>query len=172
MKKFNDIFSIDSSTGGGKRLIKKIINKYRLGNEYKEIKENIENKGGSSNDAVYYKAIKEFSTGNTLFNMIMSFTQLLNINEYSHDFDYGSYILRYDMALSDKVKNTKRIFGIVTRPGKINMSGQELAINSLEELFSVPEFSQSGNIVEEFYNTFELSTKEEIEKVMDELINQ
>lgn len=157
---------------GGKRLIKNIINKYRLGNEYKEIKENIENKGGSSDNGVYYKAIKEFYTGNAFFNMIMSFTQLLSVNEYSHDFDYESYILRYDMPLSDKIRNTKVILGIVVRPSKVNLSGQKFSFNSFEELFSMPEFSQSGNLIETFYNTFELSTKEEIEKYMNELYNQ
>lgn len=50
--------------GGGKRLIKKIINKYRLGNEYKEIKENIENKGSSGGNCeekewIYYKLNRE-----------------------------------------------------------------------------------------------------------------
>ena len=30
-----------------------------------------------------------------------------SIRVYSHDFDYGSYILRYDMPLSNKVKNSK-----------------------------------------------------------------
>lgn len=157
---------------GGKRLIKKIINKYRLGNEYKEIKENIENKGGSSNDAVYYKAIKECYTGDPAVNMIVSFTQMLSINEYSHDFDFGGYIVRYDMPLSDKIKNTKRIFGIVIRACKVNINGQKFAFNSVEEVFSHPNFSQTGDVIGEFYNNFELSTKEEIEKYMNEQINQ
>lgn len=71
--KFNDIFSIDSSTGGGKRLIKNIINKYRLGNEYKEIKENIENKNvSSSSDMEYYSVNEEllFTLGEIVLNII------------------------------------------------------------------------------------------------------
>lgn len=35
---------------GGKRLIKKLINKYRLGNEYKEIKNKVENSSSSGGD--------------------------------------------------------------------------------------------------------------------------
>ena len=102
----------------------------------------------------------------------MSFTQLLSINEYSHDFDYGGYVVRYCMPISNNVRNNKRIFGLVVIPAKINMNGQEMSINSFEELFSFPEFNDYGGIQKDFYNNFELSTKEEIEKYMNEQINQ
>ena len=96
---------------------------------------------GSSDNAVYYKPIEEFNIGNSFSEILLSFTEVLNINEYSHDFDGGGYVIRYDMPLSNKLKNTKKLYGIVVRPSKVNVSGKEFAFNSFEELFSFPEFS-------------------------------
>lgn len=173
MIKLSDIIK----SGGGNAKINRFINRYVLSKkEKKDIVNEIKTKGSSSdgslNNAVYYKAIKEYHTGDSLFEMLMSFTQMLNINEYSHDFDSGGYIVRYCMPISNKVRNNKRIFGLVVIPAKINMNGQEMSINSFEELFSFPEFNDYGGIQKDFYNNFELSTKEEIEKYMNEQINQ
>ena len=88
MKKFNDIFSIDSSTRGSKKLIKKIINKYRLGNEYKEIKENIENKGSSGGSSeekewLYYKLNRE--TDETAFSNVLTYLYDLYLAVYFNE---------------------------------------------------------------------------------------
>ena len=175
MKKFNDIFSVDSSTGGGKRLIKKIINKYRLGNEYKEIKENIENKGGSSTDVVYYIK-KDLSVS---YDDIEDLYNIPSLNVYCKYRDAsGSYYYCYDMPyviVGPNLVSFDQVIAISLTPFKIVIHDEynniKLSTNfdgNIESVLSVvPNFP-----IKDFYKDFRISTKEEIEKVMDELRNQ
>ena len=171
MKKFNDIFSIDFSTGGGKRLIKNIINKYRLGNEYKEIKENIENKGGSSNDAVYYKAIKE-NNNEELEDLLKNFVSQITIGVYFCEWGYGGILYTWNGPFNTKTYPNRNIFGISMMPVKVSNSINNMEVHSFEDLFEQLKDLPNGKEMKElFYQYFELSTKEEIEKYMNEQTN-
>lgn len=175
MKKFNDIFSIDSSTGGGKRLIKNIINKYRLGNEYKEIKENIENKGSSNNSNFEYWYLKT-----TLFetpNRQEIYTPTYFRRGVGEIIEYSSPVLKkcigWPIANTGcsmyaievlKLKYDSEIFGFIFN---MDATSYDNWIHSICKLLvnispEQPQFEEAVNLMKEIY--VEIS-KEEFEEI-------
>ena len=164
--------------GGGKRLIKKIINKYRLGNEYKEIKENIENKGGSSNGNEVWYRIKNYkevdnyqSSEVDLIIDTLQNSDTLNVVGYYYDSNYANYIKGYAIPIRPKKFNNYDLYGFALFESKFDMNGQMFIIKGdFKDMIITSDPNHPILILMDKY--CELSTKEEIEKYMNEQINQ
>lgn len=160
--------------GGGKRLIKKIINKYRLGNEYKEIKENIENKGGSSNGNEVWYRIKNYkevdnyqSSEVDLIIDVLQNSDTLNVVGYYYDRNYANYIKGYALPIRPKKFNNYDLYGFALFESKWDMNGQMFIIKGdFKDMIITNDPNHPMLILMDKY--CELSTKEEIEKYMNE----
>lgn len=185
MKKFNDIFSIDSSTGGGKRLIKNIINKYRLGNEYKEIKENIENKGSSKDDYEYYILGNDISQENT--NLI----GYISTRASAYNYSYVGYILYINasiiniftdvnMSLKNVIIKFNKVSNIIIHNADLDIIkdnidiydylvllmagfGKSMTREDMKQAFPLIQSSR-----EEYYNIVDLDLPKNYEKILEE----
>lgn len=148
--------------GGSKRLIKKIINKYRLGNEYKEIKENIENKGSSGGSSSFkYESAKiiweiDYPNANKelLANMLTAISAVPIYAVYSEYTDMGGLHSEKMYGITSSfmlgvtvgglysgteepdeyiVKYIEEAKGLFT----ITTEGQTITFNNLKELFNM-----------------------------------
>lgn len=158
MKKFNDIFSIDSSTGGGKRLIKNIINKYRLGNEYKEIKENIENKGSSGESSDTNVEYFKWSRGDfrNLLPIVAAWCDIILTTDGNKTILCGAYYTIYTPGTFD----IAYVFRI-TFPIKMTIPDVgDVSFNNLIEL---------SNFQNNFLQYCDIVTKEDFDRAYDEL---
>jgi len=148
--------------GGGKRLIKKIINKYRLGNEYKEIKENIENKGSSGGSSSFKyesaKVIWEIDYNNpnkellytmclylSLIPIYAIYSRHMDASSVMHEKMYGitcSFMLGVTMGALFNDKNEPDEYMVkyieeAKGPFTIGMGNQAFTFNNFREFFNM-----------------------------------
>lgn len=109
--KLNNIFSVNTSNSGGKKLFKKIINKYNLGTEYKKLSEGIKDSNnvvGGDVGGFRYESTKvcyrispgsEDSTRQAILNLLSICPLYSAVHEYVNHGNYTIYT-KYNLFTS------------------------------------------------------------------------
>ena len=141
--KLSNIFNIDTSNGGGIKLFKKIIDRYNLGNEYKDLKTNVENcsSGGGSSKIKYYNCIN--ANARTVAGELIKEGYIYYINVYTYDNNSNAidtYIANFKTLEQTGLRFAVRHIAFLPISVVIE-GGIRYTINSFEELLSMLDIS-------------------------------